>query len=167
MMTRLLFISFIAISVLAPAALADATIYLVRHAEKAVDGTKDPNLTPEGKARAAWIATFLKDKNLRKIYSTDYKRTRQTAAPIAAIAGLPVELYNPRTLEAFAEQLRLEQGAVLVSGHSNTTPVLVGHLIGEPLGELNEDQYDRIYIVTIGDDGKASYRITYSEPRTP
>jgi len=166
-MTRLFALLTVALIAVTPAALADATIYLVRHAEKASDGTRDPDLTDEGRARAAWIAEFLADKGVTKIYSTDYKRTRQTAAPAAEKAGVEVSLYDPRALEAFAEQLKKETGVILVTGHSNTTPVLVGHLVGEPLDELTEDQYDRIYIVTVSTDGNASYRLTFSEPRTP
>ena len=35
-------------------------IYLVRHAEKADDGTKDPPLTSDGQKRAVFLSTYLK-----------------------------------------------------------------------------------------------------------
>ena len=60
----------------------DRTIYLVRHAEKLAGD--DPSLTPEGAARAELLAETLGDAGIVRIYSTDYARTRGTAAPLAA-----------------------------------------------------------------------------------
>lgn len=145
---------------------ADATIYLVRHAEKVADGTSDPALTAEGEARAAWIADYMADKGLKAVYSTNYKRTRDTAAPSSATAGVEIQLYDPRKLQEFAESLKSLEGPVLVVGHSNTTPILAGLLVGEKYEELDESIYDHIYVVTLHDDGTATVRIDHSEPRT-
>ncbi len=156
---------------LAPATLgdkvwADSKIYLVRHAEKVADGSRDPALTKEGQARANWLATYFKGKSLDTIFSTDYRRTRATAMPTADEHNLSLILYDPRTLEDFAETLKGRKGQTLIVGHSNTTPVLAGLLIGEEFEELDERVYDHIYVVSIADDGTASLSIEYSEPRT-
>jgi len=74
---------------------ADTTYYLVRHAEKTAE-KPDPGLTETGQQRAQDLAVHLKDVKLIKIYSSDYIRTRDTAAPIAAAQGLEVTLYDPR-----------------------------------------------------------------------
>ena len=126
---------------------ADPHIYLVRHAEK--EPGRDPNLPPDGKVRAQALAERLKDTQLTAIYSTDYKRTRQTAAPTALGLGLPVVYYDPAKLDEFAAQLLAQTGNVLVVGHSNTTPQLVAALGGDggtPIVEASE--YDRLYVVT-------------------
>ena len=49
------------------------TVYLIRHAEKAVseDKPKDPPLTKCGEQRAASLAVFLRDVELDAIYSTE------------------------------------------------------------------------------------------------
>lgn len=126
---------------------SDATYYLVRHAEKTKDKT-DPALTELGTQRAQDLALRLKGVPLTKIYSSDYKRTRDTAAPIVAATNLELILYNPRDLEGFSKDLLMETGHILVVGHSNTTPelsALLGGESGEPIVEATE--YDRLYIL--------------------
>ena len=126
---------------------ADTTYYLVRHAEKTAE-KPDPGLTAAGQQRAQDLAARLKDVKLTKIYSSDYIRTRDTAAPIAAAQKLEVTLYDPRDLEGFSKQLLDEKGHILVVGHSNTTPSLselLGGEAGEPIVEATE--YDRLYIL--------------------
>ena len=133
-----------------------ATIFLVRHAEKTSDKT-DPPLTTEGRQRAERLADMLGDANITRVYSSDYKRTRDTGAPLAKHLGMEVQLYDAGDLEAIAERLIAEGGRTLVVGHSNTTPQLVellGGEGGEPIVEATE--YNRLYIVTLGHDGEVS-----------
>lgn len=122
-------------------------IYLVRHAEKAAGD--DPDLTVVGRARADILATELKQAGLTAIYSTDTRRTRQTALPIAKATGLTVLHYDAGNLETFANMLRATPGNILVVGHSNTTPELVKALGGKPGAPIIEaTEYDRIYVLT-------------------
>lgn len=131
--------------------------YLVRHAEKQTGD--DPLLTPEGEARAATLAQILADKGLTQIHSTNYRRTLETAAPIAERTGLEVALYDPRDLSGFADELRASKGVHLVVGHSNTTPQLAQALGAEPGSEIDESsEYDRLYVITL-DSGEISSRI--------
>lgn len=131
------------------------TVYLVRHAEK-LSG-KDPSLTEAGHQRADALATALSDANLEYIHSSDYARTRETAAPIAALTGLPVAIYDAGNLEAIGAEILLTQGTHLVVGHSNTTPQLVDILGGDGGAPINEAaEYDRLYIVTIDNEGRSS-----------
>ena len=124
-------------------------IYLIRHAEKADDGTSDPPLTPQGEARADVLASYLSSVGITHLHTSDFKRTRQTVAPMAERLGLEVVMYNPRDLPAFAEHLKGMPGVHVVSGHSNTTPALVKALGGDPLSEITESEYDRLYQVII------------------
>ena len=120
------------------------TIYLVRHAEKA-DG-ENPPLTELGKKRANDLADLLADKGITDIYSTDYLRTQQTAAPTAQKVSRGVGSYSPNNLNELADKIRKQQGVVLVVGHSNTTPELVKILGGDPGTPINEAyEYDRLY----------------------
>ena len=127
-------------------------VWLVRHAEK-VDDSRDPELSEAGHARAALLADLLRDEGIQRIHSTDYLRTRHTAAPLAEALGVEVELYDPRDLEGFAEELRGMGGVHLVVGHSNTTPGMVEALGGDPVSPIDEAEYDRLYRVWLGDDG--------------
>lgn len=131
---------------------APLTVFLVRHAEKMTG--PDPVLTADGAVRADDLADLLIDANIERIHSSDYKRTRQTAAPLAERLGVDVELYDPRDLAGMAAQLKADGGRHLVVGHSNTTGELTEFLGGEggaPIVEATE--YDRLYVVTIGADG--------------
>jgi len=68
-----------------------ATIFLVRHAEK-VNASEDPRLSRAGKRRARALADLLEDAGIERIYSSDYRRCRDTANPLAARLEIPVFL---------------------------------------------------------------------------
>ena len=80
------------------------TIYLVRHAEKQT-AVSDPPLTSCGKERAVSLKEFLSDIPIDVVYSTDFKRTRGTAAPVADAKALEIQSYAPHALEALKETL--------------------------------------------------------------
>lgn len=138
----------------------ESVIFLVRHAEKTTETgyghPKDPRLTQAGEQRAEALARLLAPAGITAIHSTDYRRTRDTAKPLANQLGLDVQLYDARMLESFAAELRQEPGRHLVVGHSNTTPELVRLLGGEPGGPIDEaTEYDRLYILLLDPDGSA------------
>lgn len=71
-------------------------LYLIRHGETELNrqqryvGWQDPPLTPEGHAQAESLALRLTqaESRPRLILTSDLRRARQTAAPIAAALGL-------------------------------------------------------------------------------
>lgn len=131
-------------------------VFLVRHGEK-VDLSEDPELSAAGRERAAVLASTLRSVQIEYVHSSDFIRTRDTAAPTATDHGLEVEQYNPGDLSTLVEKLRRTGGRHLVVGHSTTTPAMVELLGGSPISEINElGEFDRLYIVTIGRDGSAS-----------
>ncbi len=124
-----------------------SAIYLIRHAEKASNAKdkRNPPLSDCGIKRAHSLATLFKDIDLKAVYSTDYLRTQLTAKPVAIDKNLKVLSYKPRELKLFAQQLIFKQQNALVVGHSNTTNVLAGYLVGKELEQINEKIYDRVY----------------------
>lgn len=143
-------------------------IYLVRHTETQLppyaDSPPNPYLSEIGLARAASLADRLAAAGLDRVFSTEYRRTWTTALPVAHAAGLAVESYDPRDLEAFAAQLRAMTGTILVVGHSNTTPMLVealGAEPGEPIDERTE--FDRLYRLEVGAFGLVTEMTHYGE----
>ena len=141
-------VTFLALTLLIPLSLPAADIYLVRHAEKVQDDSEDPDLTQTGRQRAANLAVVLKSAGIEKIYSSDYKRTRETAAPLAEGLGLEVGIYDPKALESFAERLMALEVNALVVGHSNTTPELAELMGGDGGTPIVEDwEYDRLYLL--------------------
>ena len=133
------------------------TFILVRHAEKAQDDDRNPSLSEIGQERAEKLSDLLGPMEISAIYSTPYKRTRNTVAPIAEEKELEVMDYDFRNNQLMAELLEAHRGGtVLISGHSNTTPILVNALLGEErFGWLKEDEYDKIFIVTLSSLGNA------------
>lgn len=121
-------------------------IYLVRHAEKEKDGTKDPSLNAAGKERALELASILGTARINKIYSTDYKRTKMTGQPLAKQLNEDIEIYEGEDEIVF--ELENITGNVLVIGHSNTIPRLINRLINkEQLKDLDENEYDKLFVI--------------------
>lgn len=142
-------------------------VYLVRHAERAEDGTNDPPISDAGEARARLLADMLRDAGIERVHSTDYERTRATAAPLVERLGLPVETYEGSDLAGLAERIRADGGRHLVVGHSNTTPDAVAALRGEPGPPIDEMEYDRLYIVTLTRDGASTVLLRFGAPFSP
>jgi phosphohistidine phosphatase SixA len=130
----------------APTSAPETVLFLVRHAEKA-DQSEDPPLTDVGQARARSLARMLREAGVERIYSSDFERTRDTAAPLASELGLEVTLYDPNQLPELAAVLLSSPGRALVVGHSNTTPELAGLLDGDPGPPIPETEYDRLYVL--------------------
>jgi len=131
---------------------------IVRHAEKdttlanAKMMASDPPLNSIGETRALSLADKLKDHKINQIYSSNYKRTKATASPIAKAQDLNVAIYDPRNLDAFATQLLSSENTgktILIVGHSNSSPKLVNLLIKQDqYKDLDESIYDTYWIVT-------------------
>ncbi|WP_313634207.1 SixA phosphatase family protein [Massilia timonae] len=162
---RLLRNIFIALAVLVPGtALAEpSAIYVVRHGEKASIG-KDPALTPQGQLRAQNIAGILQRTGIQAIFSTPTARTLQTAQPLARQLGLQVEQYDPARPKALVDKVKTLRGPVLVVGHSNTLPELVRLFGGEPGPDIADDEYDRLYQLTLDAGGAVRTVILTSLP---
>lgn len=124
----------------------ESVIFLVRHAEK-VDESDDSPLTEQGQRRAEKLADLLRDSGVQAIYSSDFVRTRLTAAPLARELDLEVEIYDQQNLATFSQQLLSKPGRYLVVGHSNTTPQLAGLLGGDPGPDIESLEYDRLYML--------------------
>lgn len=150
----------------APAAEGPSLVVLVRHAEQAGSSAEDPGLTELGRARAWQLARLLADSGITRIHSSDTRRTRETASPLAERLGLPIEGYDPGELEALAERLRESRERALVVGHSNTTDELAVLLGGASAGSIVEEwEYDRLYLLTPDPGGgMAATLIRYGPP---
>lgn len=153
------------LAMLAPLAQAvePAVIYVVRHGEK-TGNDGDPDLTAYGRLRATNIATILKKTGIRQVFTSKTARTRQTAAPTAALLGLPVNEYDARQPEKMVEELKAVGGIALVVGHSNTIGKLVTLLGGDPGTAVGDDEYDRLYQLVVSRDGSVTTILLSSPP---
>ena len=141
------------------------TLILLRHAEK-VDDSRDPELSKTGRERAKQLGILMRDTAIQQIHSSDFKRTRDTVAPLAEKRNIEVVKYDPRKLQAFAENLKTKSGVHLIVGHSNTTPELVELLGGVPGDAIDEaSEFDRLYILTVPEKGDViTLVLRYGEP---
>lgn len=126
------------------------TYFITRHAEKAGTGmTTDPPLTAEGEKQALDLRNYLKGKKIKTIYSTNFIRTKATAEPTRQLYGIEMKIYNPSKLaELVAELKTLNNGNVLIVGHSNTVDDVANGLTGtNNMSDLADNEYGNLFIV--------------------
>ena len=77
------------------------TFYLIRHAEKIRDDKSEnnPDLNEKGVLRAQNWKNYFSDKEISKIYSTNYKRTLKTVYPLAIENGVQTIIYSPSDIK--------------------------------------------------------------------
>ncbi|GAB3825536.1 histidine phosphatase family protein [Hymenobacter jeollabukensis] len=139
------------------------TVYLVRHAEKGplADPQKpaEQPLSAAGALRAQALRDVLRKEPIVAIYSTDTKRTRDTAAPLAEARKISPESYvaDPPGLAALATRIRQVTPAgkaALVVGHSNTVLETIEALgAPRPIKAIGDDEFSYLFVVTLPASG--------------
>jgi phosphohistidine phosphatase SixA len=154
MFTRAL-VAFLLVSAAAGPSFAQQAIFLVRHAERAdvVNGripamASDPDLSEAGRMRAAFLARVLADAKITAIYTTEYKRTQQTAAPLAKVLAITPTIVNAADSAELIKEIRSSKGSVLVVGHSNTLPEILKSLGADGPVSIADDEYDDLFAMT-------------------
>ena len=154
MTRRILFVLFALMLTVPAAASAQSVVFVVRHAERADAGMMaasgaDPDLSAAGHSRAESLAPALRDARITAIYVTEFKRTRQTAEPLAKLLGLEPAVLSSKDTDGLAQRVKSSTGNVLVVGHSNTVPTLIEALAGEAV-TVGDSDYDNLFLVTSG-----------------
>lgn len=137
------------------------TFILVRHAEKISDGSDDPDLRPEGLQRAKDLVTLLDRSKVDAIYSTSFKRTRNTIVPLAEAKKLQVLSYDAFKAAPIEQMLKEHRGGtVVICGHSNNIPWIANFLTGDKqVADYDDTDYGNILIVSVVAPGQA--RVTW------
>ncbi len=135
---------------------ADQVIFLVRHAERAATPSgqptpnmmgEDPPLSEAGQQRAVKLAALLASAGIKHIFTTEYQRTRQTAAPAAERWNVKPMMSAARDPDPLMEQMTKATGNVLVIGHSNTVPELLKRLGVKEAITIADSEYDNLFVV--------------------
>lgn len=144
---------------LVPSVAEAQMVIVVRHAERADAGAAagnamtaapDPELSAAGKARAQALAAMLKDAGVTAIYTTEFRRTKDTAVPLAEALKITSEVVSARDQAALIAKIKAHaSGAVLVVGHSNTVPAIIKALGGADV-TVGESEYDSLFFVAPG-----------------
>ena len=143
-------LSFFSFSYLGAAAQdRQVTIILVRHAEKADATSQDPDLSAEGRQRAERLKKAIGKYRPGAFYSTNYKRTRDTIAPLAAKRKKQIQTYDPRQPQALIDQImKSDTKRFVVAGHSNTIPGLANLIAKKELFKnLDDSEYSVIWVI--------------------
>ena len=166
---RLLFITLLAELLMA---CSTTTIYIVRHAEK-VSESDTTSLSSAGKQRAITLADTLANKGIDSIFTTPYRRTRQTAEPLAQRIGLRLVEYPTRSNEAIVNRVsHIRNKTVLIVGHSNTILDIAMGLGAQPaMDKIESGDFDNLLRVKIyrRPFGKSITlgQTTYGQPTPP
>jgi broad specificity phosphatase PhoE len=139
---------------------ATKTIILIRHAEKETSemtDQNDPPLTAAGNERAERLVKKIGKYRPGAIYSTNYKRTRNTVEPIAKRRGITVQIYDGSKPQDLVNTIMASKTKrFIVVGHSNTIPPLVNLITGKDLFKnLQDPEYSVIWVIRMK-DGKVS-----------
>ena len=147
---------FVAVTI----ASAEPVVVVVRHAEKAASDGKDPDLSPAGRARAEALARILKDSSIAAIFTTEFKRTQETAAPTATLALVTPTVVAAKDTDALLAKLHQLNGNALVVGHGDTIPNIIKALGINNTINIPDEDYSELLIVTLGDKPQL-FRLRY------
>ena len=142
-----------------------ATIILVRHAERAGGMAADVPLSPQGVERAKQLARILRDANIRAIYTTEVRRTKQTAEPVAEKFHLtPVEI-AAKDADGLVSRLRAlrDDETALVVGHTSNLPIVIEKLGGGAVAAYGENEYDRMIVLETGKEKTRVLTLRYGD----
>lgn len=126
-------------------------LILVRHAERESEG-EDPPLVAAGEARALALAETLRDAGITRIITTQWRRTRDTAAPLAKILRL-----SHQVIPVFEGKARenIEEVAAAVRHYNDETVLVVGHITvtgviaalgGPPLPTICDNVFSDLFL---------------------
>jgi broad specificity phosphatase PhoE len=139
-------------------AAAQQTIVVVRHAERADAGAgaagmvapaTDPPLSAAGRERAIRLASMLRSADIKHIFITEFRRTQETAAPLAEQLKLTPSVSASKDATPLVSRMRQLSGNVLVVGHSNTIPDLLKQLGIKDQITIADAEYDDLFIVVL------------------
>ncbi len=151
-MKQLLFFGLFTSALATTVAAAPLAIFLVRHAERAdmnAAAQADPGLSKKGQARAEALAKELRAAGIRAIYASEFKRTQQTAAPLADSLGIKIEVFRAGDVPGLITKIKRGAGNVLVVGHSNTVPEIIKALGVTAAVTLSDKDYDDLFILVL------------------
>lgn len=149
------------------------TIYVVRHAEREIDGSRDPGLSEAGHDRARALGDLLADARLDAVHVTDFRRTIETVAQVLKRTGIEKTVW-PVSWQSVADHARslasevceqYRDHSVLVVGHSNTVAPLVRAFSGLEITALSERDYDHFYQIRLHPDRSPELlRLRFGQP---
>jgi phosphohistidine phosphatase SixA len=138
---------------------AQEAVFIVRHAEVfAKPGDDDPPLSEEGLQRVLKLAERLKGAGITAIYSSETKRTQQSAEPSSKAFQVPINTISRRDPKALVSAFRSNNktGRVLIFGHFQTIPWILKEMGYQGGITLDSKVWDEMLIVIPKGEGQPS-----------
>jgi phosphohistidine phosphatase SixA len=145
----------VAIAIWMLSAASTTTVFVMRHAEKALTPPEDPPLSPTGEARATALAEQLgrapKGLGIDCIFVSEFRRTQDTVRPLANRLGIPMIVVPAADPSLVARRALREYrgGRLLIIGHSDTVPKIVEALSGDEVPVMDESEFGVVYVVAV------------------
>jgi 2,3-bisphosphoglycerate-dependent phosphoglycerate mutase len=131
-------------------------IWFVGYAETedSTAANKQPGLTAIGLNRAQALAKALKHENIKAIYITGQKAASLTTAPLAQKNKILPRVYADSVKGLTAKVLKNFQGSnvLIVGRYSSIIPLVVAFGGAPPFSNINSDDYDLLFSVTLHND---------------
>ncbi len=129
---------------------AQRVLVVVRHADK-IDNSHDAALSPAGELQAKRLAHVLKDAGITAIYTTQFKRTAQTARPLAELLKIAPFVYEQQDVTGVVKEIQRKHpgGAVMVVGHRSTVPRILKQFGSRTEVALGSGEYDSLFIMNL------------------
>jgi len=155
---------------------ATTTIIVTRYADILVSGGDDVGLSPHGQVRAQEIARVLGDVDvvagIDAIYVAPNRRARDSSVPLSVINDAPVHIVeDPAAVEALVTGILTDyKGKIilLITEPELMQPVIAEMHGSKKLPQIEEGEYDNLYIVSIPWFGKVkTLRLKYGDRYVP
>ena len=127
-----------------------AATVLIRHADVPSGAGGDPALSAEGRAGAQELRRVLRDTGVSAIFVTRFRRTQETAEPLAADLGIaPTEIDEVEPLVTAIRALPPGSRALVV-GHTDTVPGVITGLGGPAVPAIGATEFDNLFVQVQG-----------------
>lgn len=100
---------------------------------------------------------------MKGVYVSELLRSRQTGKPTASRAGVSLTQYVATSATALVATITASHvsGTVLVVAHSNTVDDIAGAFGASGVGELDEAEFDRMFILARRSCGTTLLRLRF------
>ena len=119
---------------------------------------RTPASRPEGKNELKFLSQLAESYSVVGVYSSNFKRTMETAQPLAKKNQLEIhnEIHPMNYAGLWSDIEKKYSGkTVFVVGHSNTVPGFINHVLGDKqVAQIQEKDYSNLFVLSVGPKGK-------------
>jgi phosphohistidine phosphatase SixA len=93
---------------------------------------------------------MLRDARIAHVFTTELRRTRDTAAPVAAAAHIEPVTVPLKDVDGLIARVTAAKGVSLIVGHSNTVPEILRKLGVSEAVHIGDDEFGDLFVVVRG-----------------